>query len=278
MKNHLVNLSIASVIALSGVSSASADDCVEVQTRFALANCLVESAVAIAAAAASQNGCAGGEWDITAIVPEFYLSKIPVQGLAIVEGNGDFYELNGSSSAMLKNNVNCSIATTASDNSFAGEELVYSTGSSNYYLDAVIEQNSPTLCISTSVSSGDIALGDDDFDEDNMLVFESEDDEINADGVLTILSSQLGGSGQGQGQGPGQEAEVISAWSVEEEATMPELGETLDEAFEMEAETNDIGECSIQVEAAIMNLESSTGEDLGGLTITGTLSIEAEDD
>ena len=116
---------------------ASADDCIEVQSRFAIANCMVESAVAIAAAAASANNCAEGEWDIVASVPELYLATIPVQGLATVTGNGDFYELNGNTSAQLQNNVNCSVKTTASGNTFDGKELIYSTGSDNYYIDAL---------------------------------------------------------------------------------------------------------------------------------------------
>ncbi len=274
MKKRFLSLSVASAIMLAGAVPATyADDCVEVQTRFALANCLVESAVAIAAAAASENGCEEGEWDIAAIVPEHYLAKIPIQGLAFVEGNGDAYELNGSSSAMLKNNVNCSISTTASGNTFAGQELNYSTGSGNYYVDAIIDQNSPTLCISSSVSSGDIALGENDFDEDNTLIFEGEDGEIEASGVLSILQSQ------GKGSNPNRPPVVVSGWSVESEALIPELNTTQDEAFEMEATTDDIGNCKIKVEAAIQNLVSYVIEgESGGLTISGTLEVENEED
>jgi hypothetical protein len=273
MKKQLLSISIASAIAFAGSMPVYAedDDCVEVQTRFALANCLVESAVAIAAAAASQNGCQAGEWMIDAIVPEHVLSKIPIQGLAYVEGNGDFYELNGSSSAMLKNNVNCSVSTTASGNSFAGQPLTYATGSGNYYVDAIIEQTSPTVCISDSVSSGDIALGDDDYDENNDLSFEGEDDEISANGTLSISESA--------GKGQNAPSEVVSAWTVEEQAKIPELNDALEEAFQLEATTDDIDDCQIKVKADILNLESYVVEgESGGLTISGVLAIGGDDD
>lgn len=272
MKKQLLSLSIASVIALSGAMPAFADDCVEVQSRFALANCMVESAVAIAAAAASKNGCAAGEWDIAAIVPEHVLSTIPVQGLAFIEGNGDSYELNGSSSAMLRNSVNCSISTAGSENTFAGEDLNYSTGSGNFYVDAIVDRDSSTLCITSSVSSGNIEIGDDDFDEDNTLMFEGEGDELSAVGVLSILTS-------GQGNNPNKPAVVVSAWQVEEEVKMPELDTTKDEAFKMEVTTGDLGDCQIKVKAAIENLSNWTVEgEEGGLTIFGTISVGADDD
>lgn len=292
MKKHFLSLSIASVIALTGSMPAYADDCVEVQSRFAIANCMVESAVAIAAAAASDNGCAAGAWDIEAIVPELYLATIPVQGLTnvymeggIEAGEAPIYVLNGNTSAQLKNNVNCSVKTEASGNTFDGKELIYATGSDNYYVDALISQDSPTICISSSMSSGDIGLGANDYDESNSLTFSlDEDGEIEANGLLTILTSQVGGGGQGQGPGGGsQDPEVISAWQVEEEVTIPEeLGTKLLDAFEMEAESDDIdgvAKCVIKVEGSVENLVSYIIEnETGGLTISGTLSVEQEND
>ena len=172
---------------------------------------------------------------------------------------------------MLKNNVNCSISTTASENTFDGQELNYSTGSGNYYVDAIIDMGSPTLCISSSVSSGDIALGDNDFDEENTLIFEAEDGEIEGSGVLSILQSQ------GKGSNPNKPPEMLSGWSVEFKAMIPELGTAEQEAYEMEATTDDLGNCQIKVEAAIENLTNYVEEGLsGGLTIYGTLEVESE--
>lgn len=278
MKKQLLSLSVASAIALAGAMPAYAedDDCegVEVQTRFALVNCLVESAVAIAAAAASDNdnNCAVGEWDIDAIVPEWWLAKIPIQGLAFVSNGVDSYELNGSSSAMLKNSVNCSISTAASDNTFDGKELIYSTGSGNFYVDAVVDKDSPTVCITESVSSGNIDLARDDFDEENHLSFEGEEDEISANGLLTIYAS-------GKGNNPNKPAVAISAWTVEEQVTIPELGTIMEDAFQLEATTGDIGDCQIKIDASVQNLEFFEVEgESGGLTISGTMSVGPDDD
>ena len=209
MKKHILSLSVAAAIALACAIPASyADDddefdCIGllVQSRFALANCMVESAVAIAAAAASENGCEAGEWEIESIVPELYLATIPIQGLAHVWNTQDAYDLTGQSSAQLQNNVNCQVNTTSSGNTYVGEELTYSAGSGNYYVDAVIDKDNFLLCISQSVSEGNIAIGDDDFDEQNYLTFSNEDD-IQASGLVSISGSS-GGGGNGNGGGGG---------------------------------------------------------------------------
>jgi len=284
MKSKLFNLTVVAAIVFAGLSSvatAQEEECdgVLVQSRFALANCMIESAVAIAAAAATANGCAEGEWDMTAVVPELISSLIPLQGTIYLEGNGDFVEATGQSSALEQNNINCRVATTSSGNVFDGKALTYSPGFNDFYNDAIIDRDSNLLCIDESVSSGDIELGSDDFDESNALTFEGEDDAIEAEGLIIIGESQgQGGSGQGQGPG-GPEPEDLSVWEVDEEATIPPMGEIAEEAFELEAETDDIGECKIEIEAAIENLFSWTVEGVeGGLTISGTLSVEPEDD
>ena len=85
------------------------------------------------------------------------------------------------------------------------------------------------------------------------------DGDIEANGLLTILSSQVGGGGGGQGQGDRPDPTVISAWQLEEEASIPELGDLLPEASEMEAETDDIdgvGKCVISVAGIVENLIS----------------------
>ena len=280
MKKHILSLSVAAAIALTGVapfSYADDDDEVDcdgilVQSRFALANCMVESALAIAAAAASDNGCEAGEWAIESIVPELAYTTIPVQGLARVYNGDDFYELTGQSSAQLQNNVNCQVNTTTEDNTFDGEDLTYSAGSGNYYLDAVIDKDAYLLCITQSVSDGNIALGDEDFEEDNHLLFS---DDIEATGMVTIS--------QTRGRGNRATTEVLSGWAIDETADIPDevcedllhpencdLGE-----FSMTATTNDIGSgCQIEVEGTILNLLSYIVEhESGGLTIAGTLSV-----
>jgi hypothetical protein len=281
MKRQVLSLSVAAAIAMAGVIPASyAEDEVEcdgilVQSRFALANCMVESIVAIAAAAASTNGCAAGEWSISAIVPEWYRATLPIQGLAYVtNGDGDEYELNSQSSAMLQNNVNCQVNTTDDVNTFDGQDLNYSSGSGNYYPDAVIDKDEYMLCISSSLSAGNISLGQQDFEEADALVFEDEDDEIEAEGTLSILYRT--GSGQ-------KSQEEISLWEMDEDVVIPELGTMLEDAIEYEAVTDDIGECKITIKGSVENLESNVpDEEVGGLTIVGTLSVgpdtEEEDD
>jgi hypothetical protein len=278
MKKQLLSLSVAAAIALVGVVPASYadddDECdgVLVQSRFALANCMVESAVAIAAAAAGENGCKAGEWTIEAIVPELYLATIPIQGLTHVYNGTDRYDLTGQSSAQLQNNVNCQVNTTASANSFDGQELTYSAGSGNYYVDAIIDKDDNMLCITNALSAGNIALGDDDFNEQDSLMFEDEDDAIEAAGLLSILKSR--------GRGRNTVTELVSGWVVDEAVSIPDLGETAEEGFEMTATSNDIASgCKIEIEGSVQNLVSYTVEgEEGGLTITGTLSVEPADE
>ena len=288
MKKNILSLSVAAAIALACAIPASyADDddefdCIGllVQSRFALANCMVESAVAIAAAAASENGCEAGEWEIESIVPELYLATIPIQGLAHVWNTQDAYDLTGQSSAQLQNNVNCQVNTTSSGNTYVGEELTYSAGSGNYYVDAVIDKDNFLLCISQSVSEGNIAIGDDDFDEQNYLTFSNEDD-IQASGLVSISGSS-GGGGNGNGGGGGTTT-LLSGWVIDETAKIPEdvcndlqNPENCDLGpFNMTATTNDIGSgCKIEVDGTIQNLLSYIVEGAeGGLTIAGTLSV-----
>jgi hypothetical protein len=291
MKKHLLSLSVAAAIALAGgIPSAYAlEECeveingetvtgVLVQSRFALANCMLEAAVSMAKAAATKNGCQKGEWDITAIVPEFISSLIPLQGTTTITGDGDAVELNGVSSALEQNNINCRVTTTDANNIFAGDSVTYSSGFNNFYVNAIIDRNTNQLCITKAVSSGDIELGDSDYDEANELTFtyDAEDDEIEVGGWQTISESQ-GGSGQGKGQGPGNQGDELSYWDVEEEVKIPPMdAPPLDEAFELEAETDDIvSGCKVEIEASVENLFAYIIEgETGGLTIEGTLSVE----
>ena len=281
MKGQLLGLSVAGAIALAGmmpVSYADDDVCdgVLVQSRFALSNCMIESAVAIAASVATQNGCEAGEWHIKAVVPELIYSTIPIQGYVVVSNGEDYYLLNGQSSAMLKNSVNCQVATNADVNTFAGEVFTYSSGSNNYYVNAIIDKDQSLLCITESLSAGNVTLAGPpivQLEELNSLGFQQEDSTITAAGMLSILGRS--------GKGGKAQSLPLSAWSLAEEVTIPPLNTSMDEAFELKATTSDIGSgaCEIEVEGAVENLEFWTIEGTsGGLTITGTLSIEAEAD
>ena len=122
-------MSIAGALALAGAIPAGAEDEIEcdgvlVQSRFALANCMLESAVAIAATLVTdQKGCNVGKWDIAAVVPEWVLATIPVQGYLTLSGNGDELNLTGRASAMLQNDVSCRVATTDDTNAIAGRAV-----------------------------------------------------------------------------------------------------------------------------------------------------------
>lgn len=290
MKKHFLSLSVASAIALAAAMPTYADDECEgvmVQSRFALANCLVESAVAIAAAAAAENDCQGGPWNIQVDIPETNFRLIPLQGTAYITGNGTDVELSGQSSALESNHVNCRIETTDSENIFDGEDLVYASGFNNFYEDAIIDRNLYELCIDEAVSSADIALGDDDFDESNILYFAEEDDAIVAEGTIYIGESG-GGQGQGQGQGPGQggpgddsEDDELDVWEVNETVVMPDVGGT--GSLSMGAASDDVnGACTITVGADIVDTASPLNPDVStNLQIIGTLSVaegEGDDD
>ncbi|MEN8165909.1 MAG: hypothetical protein ABFR65_00340 [Pseudomonadota bacterium] len=284
MKKQLLSLSVASAIALAGAMPAYAEDeeCdgVLVQSRFALANCMVESAVAIAAAAATENGCQAGEWDLVVDVPETNFRLIPLQGAATISnGSGDFVELSGQSSALAQNNINCRVETNSTGNVFDGKELVYSPGFNNFYVDAIINRDEYVLCITESVSSGDIVLDGVKFDETNNLTFAEEDDAIVAEGLVIIGESQ-GGGGGGSGQGSGgPDPDDLSIWEIDEAVVMPAVGETVEEGFDLEAETDDIGKCKIEVEAAIVDTQSSVNPAVSiDLAILGTLSVEVVED
>lgn len=288
MNRTIISLSIASAFVLSGAAPVSyADeecDGVLVQSRFALANCMIESAAAILAAKVTQGGCPaeGGEWDIRAVVPEYIFGTIPIQGwLEVTDNNGDYIKLSGESSARLQNSVNCRVTTTSDDNKLGGMKVTYSTGSENFYLDAIVDKDESLLCIERALSAGNIKFdpADDETDENafeceesNSITFREEGDVIKASGLMGITcGGEDQGPGKGQG-GPGGEGPA-SDWTLEEEVVIPPQDQTLEEAFELEIETGELGGCDIEVEAAIENLVYTTGDTTGGLTISGTLEV-----
>jgi hypothetical protein len=267
MKKQILSLSITAVIALASVIptfNAEACNDVLVQNRFALANCMIESAASIAATAACVNGCQPGVWNIEVVVPEVYISGIPIQGLTLVEGNGDYYELNGSASAFQRNNVICQVSTTSSANSYDGQELTYSTDNGNFYVDAVIDQGSNMLCIKHFVSSADVTLGLWNYQETNTLVFQESEDVINAEGIESIFYLQ----------GKSKRKTVhLCDWMTEEEVVIPNLGDLEVDGFELEKTINET--CKITIKGSVLNLEYYIIEGVsGGLTISGTLEVQ----
>jgi hypothetical protein len=276
MKKTLLSVSIAGALALAATLPAGAEDDIEcdgilVQSRFALANCMLESAVAIAATVVTdQKGCNAGEWDIAAVVPEWVLATIPVQGYLTLSGNGDELTLTGQASAMLQNDVSCRVATTDDTNTFAGRAVNYASGSGNSYLDAIVDKDESLLCIKSFSSAGNIDLEGSKlaYTEADSLLFAEDEEGIKAEGSLTISSRK------------GKKVTVLSGWSLEEEVLIPPVGETALEGFELEAYSDDLGEavCEVKIEADLENLVYPTSEIIGGLTISGKLTIEAEDD
>jgi hypothetical protein len=121
MKSRARIFVVAGAVALAlGLSTRRAQepecDGVLMQGRLALANCIVESAVA--ADVISQEGCNEGSWDIGALVDEYYLSTMPTRGSLMVQGggSGDSFVLNGKVSAVsnpARNNVLCGICRRA---------------------------------------------------------------------------------------------------------------------------------------------------------------------
>ncbi|MEA3277892.1 MAG: hypothetical protein U9Q81_21930 [Pseudomonadota bacterium] len=275
MNKTLISLSVASAIALTSAMPAYAEDEIEcdgvlVQSRLALANCMIESAVAIAAGInAAGGGCQAGEWDIEAVVPEFVEQTIPIQGsLAVRSENEEEFSLTGQSSAQQQNNVNCQVATTDAANSFDGVPFSYSAGRGNGYPDAIIDRDEHLLCITTSLSAGNITIEGPPrarLAERNRLTFSEDEVGIGADGWLAI------------GLRKGQEELDISVWDMAEGIVMPPLDQVQEDGFALMAETDDLGGCKIEVEAGVENLEFPTGEETGGLTIFGTLKVEASD-
>jgi hypothetical protein len=276
MKKTLLSVSIAAALALAGAMPASAEDEIEcdgvlVQSRFALANCMLESAVAIAATVATQDGCNEGEWDIAAIVPEWVLATIPVQGYLTMSGGEDDLTLNGQASAMLQNDVSCRVATTDDLNTFAGRAVTYSSGSGNSYLDAVVDRDESLLCIKYATSAGNIDVEGSTlaYAEANSLEFQAEEDGlIKAEGPLTISARR------------GRQVAMLSGWSLDEEVLIPAVGETAPDGLELAAESDDFGGsvCKVKIEADVESLLYPTSETTGGLTIAGKLVVEEEDD
>lgn len=272
MKSRLPILAIAGAMTLATgipVSRAQDVECdgVLVQSRLALANCMVESAVAVAAAMVSQEGCEAESWELSALVDEYYLATMPIQGSVLVQGGADADSLllNGKVSAVFnpaKNNVLCQVSSEDIENTLYGVPFTYSGGKDNLYPDAVIDKDEALVCITTASSAGNITIEEPPrprLEEVNNLAFTEAEGVISAGGSLTISERK--------GKNPTSEG-----WSIVETILMPAENAGEPDGFSFTA-SRDGGGCTIQVDGGILN-----GADLSPfwLTIDGTMSVSSD--
>jgi hypothetical protein len=244
-------------------ASVQAEDCVgvEMQHRLALANCLIDSAVAIAAALVQYQGCHAGEWDMRALVDEYYLKTFPIHGSLSVTNENESYLLNGII-APLFGNLLCRASSEDIESLFAGVPFTYSSGRNDYYPDAVIDPQSTTVCVNEYESSGRVSLdvpGTPKYIGQDTLAFNTDGTTIFADGALLVTLRGLGGS--------------VDVWSLGEDILMPPLDALQVAGFKLEGST---AGCRLGVEADIYNGGAFVPEFGFGLDIFGTLKIEAE--
>lgn len=270
MKKKLMTVAVSGGLALAiGLPAATVRaECegVEIQSRLALANCMIESAVGIAAAMVQYQGCNAGEWDIRALVDEYYLQTLPIQGSLSVTGDGETFLLNGKSAAQFNpelNNVLCQVSSEDIANMFAGVPFTYSGGRDNYYPDAVIDRQSALICVTDYLGSGRVTLdvpGNPQYLERDTLAFSTDGTTIYGDGALTVLRRGQGGS--------------VATWGLAKEILMPPIDTLQTDGFEVEATLNG---CEIEIEADVYNGGVFVPEFGYGLDIYGTLKIEPEE-
>ena len=280
MRKNLLSLSVASAIAFAGMSTPTW--AIDMQSRTALANCLIEAAVSITATIATHKDvCEEGEWDLEVIVDEWIASKIPIQGSLFVSGDDAGYELNGKMAAVfnpLLNDVNCRVDTVDVGSTFAGVPFVYSGGDDTLYPDALTDKNDPLLDVSTFLSEGNVTIQERPrirLKEEDILIWANGPEEtFMATGEVEVLGRR------------GQNDVVISTWVTEDEDEVygwieyiPDVedpfdpDEILEGYVKAEFVTDDlyVGECEIEIEAEALISPYV-------LDIVGTLKIEAEDE
>ena len=247
--------------------------------RKALADCMVEAAVsAIAAIETTKGSCVTGEWSMEVSVPEFTLSKLPIQGTLMVSNGEEMFAYNGKLTAKgavseVTRDVLCEVQTQDIDNTFLGTEFTYASGQDNIFPDAQTDPDSPNLLVSTLESRGTITLEGSpprvQLREEDRLEFSEVEDEIRADGWVNILARR------------GNSVDILSTWEIEDEDDMPLWIQKTDgiepgffeEGFKAEFITDELGvaECEIEIEADVV-------VDDFALTMTGELELEAEDE
>lgn len=277
MNKLVLPLAIGAIVGASSLQVALAEP-VEINTRKALADCMIESAAsAIATIETTKGSCVTGEWSIEVSVPESVHRGLPVQGTLMVYNDEEMFTYNGRLTAKgaaseLTRDVLCEVQTVDTQNIFLGTEFTYASGQDNIFPDAQTDQDSPNLQVSTLESRGTITLADsprDQLAEMDLLEFFVVEEEIRADGFINVLERR------------GNTVNVLSTWEIEDEDDMPLwIQETdgiepgfFEEGFKAEFITDQLGvdECEIEIEADIAVDDSA-------LTMSGSVELEAEDE
>ena len=274
MKKLVLPLAIGAIVGASSfqVARAEEEDAVEMNSRKALADCMIEAAAsAIATIETTKGVCITGEWNIEVSVPESVDRGLPIQGRLMVYNDEDMFTYNGRLTARgaaneLTRDVLCEVQTVDTQNTFLGIEFTYASGQDNIFPNAQT-QDSPNLLVTTLDSRGTITLADSprvQLAEMDLLEFFELDDEIRADGYINVLVQR------------GNNIEVPDTWEIEPEDDLPlwiqktdgiEAG-FFEEGFKAEFITPNLGfdECEIDIEADIFVDDS-------GLTISGDLEL-----
>jgi hypothetical protein len=204
--------------------------------------------VAIAGAVISQEGCEAENWDLGALVDEYYISTMPIQGSLTVTGgeSGDYFLLNGKVSAVFnpaKNNVLCQVSSEDVDNFLYGIPFTYSGGRDNLYPDAVIDKDEPLVCINTASSAGNITIEEPPrprLEEVNSLTF------TEAVGVISVEDGSMTIS-ERKGKNPRSEE-----WTIVESIVMPAANSAQPDGFSFTASRTGDG-CTVTVTGDIVN-------------------------
>jgi len=269
---NILTFSIASAFALAASATHADDDIegVEMNSRMALADCMIEAAVsAIAAIETSAGSCVTGEWNLDVSVPEPYLNELPIQGTLVVYNAEEGFTFNGKLTAKgvvseEAQDVLCEVQTVGDDNAATGKQFTYASGQNNIYPAAQTDADDPYLSISSFESRGNITFEDSQqanlAEVDHLEFFEGEEGTILADGFVNILLRM------------GNRIQVLSTWEVEEEDDAPLWIQKTDK-FKAEFITDQLGvaECEIEIEADI-------AVDDFELTMNGSVEVEAEDE
>ncbi len=281
MKKMLIPLVIGTMVSTSSLQVVLAEQVepepVEMNSRKALADCMIEAAAsAIATIETTKGSCITGEWSIDVSVLEPVDRGLPIQGSLTVHNDEESFTYNGRLTASgtageLPQDVLCQVQTVDTQNTFLGTEFTYASGQDNIFPDAQTE-DSPNLLVTTFESRSTITLADSprvQLAELDELEFFELDREIRADGFINVLERG------------GNRLDVLSTWVIEPEDGLPlwiqktagiEPG-YFEEGFKAEYITDELGvaECEIDIEAGIYVDDSE-------LTMTGKLELEAEDE
>ena len=279
MKKLVLPLAIGAIVGASSlqVVQAEEEDAVEMNSRKALADCMIEAAAsAIATIETTKGVCITGEWNIEVSVPEPVDRGLPIQGSLTVYNDEESFIYNGRLTASgtaseLTRDVLCQVQTEGTQNTFLGTEFTYASGQDNIFPEAQT-QDSPNLLVSTFQSRGTITLADSprvQLAEMDELEFFELDDEIRADGYINVLDRS------------GNRLDILSTWIIEPEDDLPLWIQKFDgiepgyfeEGFKAEFITDELGfdECEIDIEADVYVYDYE-------LTMTGELEMEAEDE